>query len=89
MLKHAGVFASSSQLLRQVRAHYRKQYLRAISPLEALAGAQRELQFVFVFVFGLFFNRALPEASTSGPSRRSRPLQVKNLERLETLADVC
>ena len=34
------VFATSSHLLRQVRAHYRKQYLRAISPLEALAGEE-------------------------------------------------
>ena len=67
MLTYAGVFASSSQLLRQVRAHYRKQYLRAISPLEALAGAQLELQFFFVlFLVFFFFNRTLPEAVPEG-----------------------
>ncbi len=67
MLTHAGVFASSSHLLRQVRAHYRKQYLRAISPLEALAGAQRELQFFFVLFLVFFFsNRTLPEAVPEG-----------------------
>ena len=34
------VFATRTQLLAQVRKHYKKQYLRALSPLETLASSQ-------------------------------------------------